>query len=186
VAEIVDLVKVIKHNMVKVSAPRGRIGQIKLSVNCFVPKASTPFQWFPLAQVSSLKEKQKWLKKTLAKEGGVKVNCDVPKWAYVQTLLSVGDRRVGSILFTSHKLGGDWTKALRFSDVNPDFFVHRPKSLNEVLPWDFIDHGILKNYLKKEYELALKEKESDICRVGDCFRCGVCTSDSPSSPDLAI
>jgi radical SAM family uncharacterized protein len=186
VTGIVDLVKVIKHNMVKVSAPRGRIGQIKLSVNCFVPKPSTPFQWFPLEQASSLKEKQKWLKKTLAKEGGVKVNFDVPKWAYLQTLLSVGDRRVGSILFTSHKLGGDWTKALRFSDVNPDFFVHRPKSLDEVLPWDFIDHGILKKHLKNEYELALKEEESDICRVGDCYRCGVCASDLQSSQNPAI
>jgi radical SAM superfamily enzyme YgiQ (UPF0313 family) len=174
VSEIVDLVKVIKHNMVKVSAPRGRIGQIKLSVNCFVPKPSTPFQWFALEQASSLKEKQKWLKKTLAKEGGVKVNSDLSKWAYVQTLLAMGDRRVASILLMSHNLDGDWTKALRFSDINPDFFVYRPKGLDEVLPWDFIDHGILKGHLIKEYELALKGEESDICHVGECYRCGVC------------
>jgi radical SAM superfamily enzyme YgiQ (UPF0313 family) len=63
VGELVDLVKVIKHHMVKESAPRGRIGQIRLSVNCFVPKPFTPFQWFSMDQLSSLKEKQKWLKK---------------------------------------------------------------------------------------------------------------------------
>ena len=115
IAEISDLVKGIKHHMVKESAPRGRIGQIRLSVNCFVPKAFTPFQWFCLEQITSLKEKQKWLKKSLSKEGGIKVSFDVPKWSYVQTLLSMGDRRVGSILLKSHELGGDWKKALRFS-----------------------------------------------------------------------
>ena len=46
--------------------------------------------------------------------------------------------------------------------------------MNEVLPWDFIDNGIKKEFLKKEYKLALKEKESDICDVGNCDRCGVC------------
>ena len=83
------------------------------------------------------------------------MNFDVPKWAYVQTLLSMGDRRVASIMLKLHELKGDWTKALRFSDVNPDFFVYRPRGLDEILPWDFIDHGISKNHLKQEYKLAL-------------------------------
>lgn len=56
----------------------------------------------------------------------------------------------------------------------PDFFVYRPKGLEEKLPWDFIDHGIYKEHLLKDYKLALKGEESDICRVGDCIRCGVC------------
>ncbi len=180
VAEIVDLVKVIRHNMVKASAARGRIGQIRLSVNCFIPKPFTPFQWFPLEQLSSLKEKQKWLKKSLVKEGGIKVNTDLPKWAYVQALLSMGDRRVGAILLSAHESGGDWTKALRFSKINPDFFVYRPKGLNEVLPWDFIDHGITKKHLINEYKLALKAKESDVCHVGECYRCGVCSETAES------
>jgi radical SAM family uncharacterized protein len=174
VDEIYDLVKVIKHHMVKESRDRGRIGRIRLSVNSFVPKAFTPFQWFPMEEVASLKKKQKWLKKTIEKEGGVSVTFDVPKWAYIQTLLSVGDRRVAPILMLVHKYEGDWSMAFRHSEINPDFFVLRPKGLDEILPWDFIDHGIRKEYLIKEYMLALKEKESEICRVGECDRCGVC------------
>lgn len=174
VEEIVSLVKVIKHHMVKESKGRGTIGRIRLSVNCFIPKAFTPFQWFPMEAVSSLKEKQKWLKKAIEKEGGVTVSFDVAKWAYMQTLLSVGDRRVASILMLGHQYGGDWSTAFRHSEINPDFFVLRPRGLDEILPWDFIDHGIRKEYLKKEYALALKEKESDICDVGNCDRCGVC------------
>jgi radical SAM superfamily enzyme YgiQ (UPF0313 family) len=175
VEEIVDLVKGIKHHMVKASSELGRIGKIIVSVNCFVPKPFTPFQWFALDQLSSLKEKQKLLKRALGKEGGIKVNSDFPKWAYVQTLLSVGDRRAGEILYASHNFGGDWAKAFRFSEVNPDFFVYRPKELDEVLPWDFIDSGISKTHLINEYRLALEGKESDICKVGECFRCGICS-----------
>ena len=121
------------------------------------------------------------MRKTLSKEGGIKVNFDVPKWAYVQTLLSMGDRRVSAILLKSHELGGDWTKALRFSDVNPDFFVSRPKGLDEILPWDFIGQGVQKKHLVKEYNLALEAKESDICHVGECYRCGACTKPEKDS-----
>jgi len=175
VTEIVKLVKHIKHHLIKESKSRGEIGQIKLSLNCFIPKPFTPFQWFPMEDVSTLKERQKWLKKALGKEGGVKVSFDVPKWAYLQTLLSVGDRRVGSFLLLSHQLNGDWTRAYRLSELNSDFFVYRPKALDEILPWDFVDHGIFKEYLIKEYRLALKEQESEVCQVGACDRCGVCS-----------
>ncbi|UCB48408.1 MAG: TIGR03960 family B12-binding radical SAM protein [Deltaproteobacteria bacterium] len=175
VTQILDLIKTIKHYLIKESRTRGKIGQIKLSVNCFVPKPFTPFQWFSMENVSTLKEKQKWLRKSIGKEGGVKVNFDVPKWAYIQTLFSMGDRRVASLLLSSHKNNGDWTKTFRSSDLNPDFFVHRRREPEEILPWDFIDHGIHKAFLIKEYKLALKEKESEVCQVGACDRCGVCS-----------
>jgi len=175
VTQILDLVKTIKHHLVKESRTRGKIGQMKLSVNCFVPKPFTPFQWFPMENVSILKEKQKRLQKAMGKIGGVRISFDVPKWAYIQSLLSMGDRRVASFLFLSHKYNGDWTKTFRSSELNPDFFVYRPKSLDEILPWDFIDHGIFKGFLIKEYQLGLKEKESDVCHVGSCDRCGVCS-----------
>lgn len=174
VSEVVDLVKRIKHHLVKEAATRGRMRQIKLSINCFVPKPFTPFQWFPMDTVKSLKDKQKRLKKAFGKEGGIKVSFDLPKWAYLQALLSLGDRRVGSVLLLSHTHEEDWQKAFTHSEINPDFFVHRPKGLDENLPWDFIDHGIYKEHLVKEYKLALKGVESDICHVGDCIRCGVC------------
>ncbi len=173
-AELIDLVRTIKENIIKESASRGTIGNIRLSVNCFVPKPFTPFQWFPMEKMSVLKNKQKKLKKDMHKEGGIKVSFDTPKWAYVQTLLSMGDRRVASLILKSHELGGNWTKAFRVSDVDPDFFVYRPRGLDELLPWDFIDHGIMKKHLIREYKLALEAKESETCHVGDCYRCGVC------------
>jgi len=174
VHQILDLVKSVKHSMVKESRTRGKIRQMKLSINCFVPKPFTPFQWMPLEQVGTLKEKQKWLRNSLRREGGIRVNFDLPKWAYIQCLLSVGDRRVSHILKLSHELDQNWTRAFQFSEINPDFFVYRPKSLEEALPWDFIEHGIRKKHLVQEYEMALKGQQSDICEVGSCRRCGVC------------
>ncbi|MEJ2586618.1 MAG: radical SAM protein [Deltaproteobacteria bacterium] len=181
IAEIVDLVKKIKHHMVKFSATRGTIGKIILSLNCFVPKPFTPFQWCPLEDIGSLKAKQKHLRRSLLKVGGIKINTDLPKWAYIQALLSTGDRRVGRMLYNAHKAGGDWKKALRFSEVNPDFFVYRPKGLEERLPWDFMDHGISKAYLIKERAAALRAEESAPCDVGNCFRCGVCRPNDVTS-----
>ncbi len=174
VEAILELVKSIRHHVIKESSTRGRIGRIQLNVNCFVPKASTPFQWFPMDTVPALKKKQKWLNRAIGREGGVKISYDVPRWAYLQALLSMGDRRVGTILLKAHETRGDWQKAFRLTDLNPDFFVHRPKALDEILPWDFIDHGIRKEHLVTEYKLALKARESEECRVGECTRCGVC------------
>ena len=168
------MVKSIRHHLIKESKGRKRVGRIRLSINCFVPKPFTPFQWFPMDTVDSLKEKQKIIKGTLSGEGGIGIGFDVPKWAYVQTLLSRGDRRVGKMLLTTYTNKGDWKATFRSSDVNPDFFVYRPKDLNEQLPWDFIDHGIKKSSLKEEYHLALESIETPPCDVGNCTRCGVC------------
>jgi radical SAM family uncharacterized protein len=174
VKDIIGLVKSIRHHLIKESKGRKRIGRIRLSINCFVPKPFTPFQWFPMDTVDSLKEKQKIIKSALSDVGGIGIGFDVPKWAYVQTLLSRGDRRMGKMLLTTYTNKGDWKATFRSSDVNPDFFVYRPKDLNERLPWDFIDHGIKKSSLKEEYHLALDSKESPPCDVGNCTRCGVC------------
>lgn len=180
---MVDLIKGIKHHMIQASAPRWSVGRITLSVNCFIPKPFTPFQWFPLASLKILKQKQKRLRSALQKAGGIKVNSDVPKWAYVQTLLSMGDRRVARILLKAHAWGGDWNRALKYSDVNPDFFVYRPKGLDERLPWDFIDHGVSKTYLIQERDLALRGTASETCRPGTCFRCGVCRPETRQKGD---
>ncbi len=157
VKAIVDLTKKIRHHLLKKShGPRKTI-RMNLSVNSFVPKPATPFQWCPFEDVRSLNDKIKTVKKGLQKEKGVSVAADVPKWAYLQSLLSRGDRRVGRLLLTAHRLGGNWPQAYRSVDLNPDFYVYRPRPFEEILPWDFIDHGIPKEFLWAEYQEALRE-----------------------------
>jgi len=174
VKEIVSLVKSIRHYLIKESKGRKRIGRLRLSINCFVPKPFTPFQWFPMDTIDSLKEKQKLIKKALSDEGGTTISVDVPRWAYIQTLLAMGDRRVGRMLWDTHLNKGNWKRTFRSSDMNPDFFVYRVKDLSERLPWDFIDHNIDKSFLFEEYNRALASIESPTCDTENCTRCGVC------------
>lgn len=175
VEEIFRMVKLVKHHMVKAGAPRGKIGHIRVNISCFIPKPFTPFQWLPMHDTEELKIKQKWLSKEIKKEGGIRVSFDVPKWAYVQSLLSLGDRRVANILLFAHKFNGNWKKAFRYSKINPDFFVYRGRDFSEILPWDFIEHGINKKYLQQENRKALSGIESNICySLRRCKKCGVC------------
>lgn len=146
---ICALTKQIRHHMGKGGR---RIGEITLSITPFVPKAWTPFQWQPFAEMKKLKERIKAIKIGIKKITRARVIHDLPKWGYVQTLLSMGDRRVGDILLLVHQAQGDWTAALKNSYINPDFWVYREKGKAEILPWDFIDHGIKKGDLWKEYK----------------------------------
>jgi radical SAM superfamily enzyme YgiQ (UPF0313 family) len=171
---IVRLCKKIKHVFLKASKRMARIGQIIVSLSCFVPKPFTPFQWVPMDDVKVLKAKIKRVKEGLRRVANVKVYADLPKWAYVQALLSRGDRRTADLLERVHGNGGNWPRALKSAIVNPDFYVYRERAFDEKLPWDFIDHGIKKGFLIEEYEKALRGETSPPCQIGRCKACGVC------------
>lgn len=177
VEAIVLLCKQIKHRFLKSSRIRKRIGEITVSLNSFIPKPFTPFQWIPMDEVRSLKKKIKKIKDGLKRVANVRVHSDIPRWAYIQALLSSGDRKVAQILLLANQNRGNWPKTFKASPVNPDFYVHRERSLNELLPWDFIDNGINKSFLKQEYKRALQGKTSPPCPIESCNICGVCKQD---------
>jgi len=162
VKAIVHLAKRIRHQVVSNPKTQKRKWKLVLSVNPFIPKPATPFQWTALDSVDELKRKLKTIHRELKGEKQISMIHDLPKWAYVQALLSRGDRRVGKMLLEAHRSQGDWPLAFRESSLNPDFFVHRTRDLDEVFPWDFIDHGIPKEKLKEEYLKAMKEADVKI------------------------
>jgi radical SAM family uncharacterized protein len=174
VEAIIHLVKKIKHRFLTSSRARKKIGQITVSLNSFVPKPFTPFQWVAMDEIRTLKTKIKKIKNDLKKVANLRINSDVPRWAYIQTLLSRGDRRVADILSLAHANRGNWPQTLKTVPINPDFYVHRERDLEELLPWDFIDHGIQKSYLQREYRRALMGMTTPDCRVDTCCSCGVC------------
>ena len=174
VEAIVSLCKKIKHCFLKSSRARKRIGEITVSLSSFVPKPHTPFQWVAMDDLPALKTKIKHVKNGLKKTANVQVYADIPRWAYIQGLLSRGDRRVSQILLLAHQNQGNWPQTFKASALNPDFYVLRERALDELLPWDFIDHGIEKSFLAREYKRALKGKPSPPCPINDCTICGVC------------
>jgi radical SAM family uncharacterized protein len=174
VEAIPALCKKIKHQFLKSSRAKKHIGEITVSLNSFVPKPFTPFQWVKMDDVHLLKEKIKKVKSGLKRVANVRVHADIPRWAYIQGLLARGDRRVAQLLSMANSNQGNWPKTLKSSLINPDFYVLRERSLDELLPWDFIDHGIKKSFLKTEYKRALQSKSSPPCPVKSCDICGVC------------
>jgi radical SAM superfamily enzyme YgiQ (UPF0313 family) len=173
---VIALVKKIKHHFLRASKPKGRMGEITVSLSCFIPKPFTPFQWSAMDEVKGLKHKLKQVKTGLRKVPNVRVHADVPRWAYVQALLSRGDRRVGQLLAAAHQNKGNWPQTLTNASVNADFFVCRDREPDELLPWDFIDHGIEKQFLWRENQRALQARTSPPCPMDpqQCKICGVC------------
>ena len=171
---IIKLVKQIKHRFLTSSRARKNIGTITVSLNSFVPKPSTPFQWAAMDEVRTLKKKIKKIKNELKKVANLRINSDIPRWAYLQAMFSRGDRKVADILLLAHANKGNWAQTLKTVSINPDFYVLRERNLDEKLPWDFIDHGIKKSYLRQEYQRAKQELTTPDCQVETCRNCGVC------------
>jgi radical SAM superfamily enzyme YgiQ (UPF0313 family) len=158
---------------------RGRMGRITLSVNPFVPKPWTPFQWAPMHEKGCLEAKRTLLEKGLRPKG-IGVDFFSPREAYFQALLSRGDRRCADLLELAHReAGGDLRKALRLWPHDPDFFVHREAGVDEVLPWDFIDQGLTKKFLAREYRRGVGSKLTPKCAVETCRACGLDCADHP-------
>jgi radical SAM family uncharacterized protein len=172
---IVDLAKQVKHHVLKTSRGQKRLGTITLSVHAFVPKPFTPFQWLPFAGVRELKERAQWIQKALRKVPNVRVHFDLPKWAYVQALLSRGDRRTAALIEKVAIEGLSWSQAMRTHPLNPDFWVMRERGRDELFPWEIVDLGLSRSYLWEEYQRALQAKPTPACPPDqNCRRCGVC------------
>ena len=125
-------------------------------------------------EIGELKAKIKKIKTELKKVANLRINSDVPRWAYIQALLSRGDRKVADILSLAHANGGNWAQTLKTIAVNPDFYVYRERRTDERFPWDFIDHGIRKSFLRREYQRAIQGLTTPACRLDTCRSCGVC------------
>ena len=169
---------------------RGKtVGRVTVSLNPFVPKPWTPFQWDGMETIGSLKRKIVALRSQLGRIAGPSIELDAesPREAYFQALLSRGDRRTGAILERLDAVGGAdpaaiWPELGRIriesnskpALPNPDQFVIRSFAHDELLPWDFIDHHIHKWFLLSERKKAHFEHQTKPCDVTRCTVCGAC------------
>jgi radical SAM superfamily enzyme YgiQ (UPF0313 family) len=150
---IVDLASKVRARLMAGGHPK--VGRILVSINPFVPKPWTPFQWEAMAPLADLKRKLARVRRGLSAVPALQVETESPREAYLQTLLSRGDRRVAPVLERLREHPDAWwatLKGLRGGTevVDPDRFVLRPYDATELLPWDFIDHQVEKRYLLAE------------------------------------
>lgn len=150
-------------------------GRLTLSVNPFIPKPFTPFQWMPMANQKEVTKKLNSIKKALGKNRRIEVLVESPKEAYIQGVLARGDRRLGEIIAWAAENGGAkaFKNACREFDYDMDRALYRERELTEPLPWDMLDMQLAEGYLATEWQRSLTETYTAPCQAG-CRRCGVC------------
>ena len=146
-------------------------GKLTLSVNPFVPKPFTPFQWAPMAERKYLNAALKILRDGLKKSRGVEIISESIKSAEVQAILARGDRRIAELVVQSDS-PQKFLELLRESGLDAEKYL-RDRNADEIFPWDILDMGFSKKYLRAEFERAAEFKSTRACFEG-CRRCGVC------------
>jgi radical SAM superfamily enzyme YgiQ (UPF0313 family) len=148
-------------------------GKVTIGVNPLVPKPWTPFQWVPFPKLQDVERKYRIIKTEVNGMSGIELALSSQRLFYIQALLSRGSQRVSRFLELALEEKG-YSMALRKWGLNPDFYTYRERSENETFPWDFIDHGISKRFLRKEYEKSFEGRKTPECVVPICKLCGVC------------
>ena len=165
-----------------------RHGKVSIvaSTSFFVPKPFTPFQW------ASMNNKEQFLSKarivntkmkSLLNHKSIRYNWHEADVSVLEGLLARGDRKISKVIYDAYKGGAlydswsdsfdnnIWEKAIADNNVDMDFYISRERDLDEILPWDFIDIGVTKQFLKKEWERAKQELVTPNCRT-KCAGCG--------------
>lgn len=184
--EMFVLVERIKDRMLLAGKKFGRAGKIIPSLNGLVPKPNTPLQWDAICEEKELKRRIKYVCKGLSRIPNVEVRFMSAKIAHEQALYSSGDRTVSRAIDMAARMGGDLTRALRETGIDPAFHISRDRGYDEFLPWSIVDSGLSFEFLKTEHEKALLSQSSLPCpAVEKCTTCGVCPStwlaDAPES-----
>jgi len=172
IEEIIELAFEIKE-----LTERRRSGcHLILTIEPFVPKAGTPFQWLPMASQKILRKRLSYLKRRLEKRG-IEVRSESVSWAAVQGVLSRGDSRLAPALtkVAENRSLSTWHQALAECSLNADSYIGREIPLKERLPWSYIDSGVKNDYLETELDRAGCDKVTPPCPINtECHRCGVC------------
>ena len=156
---------------------------VTVSTSSLVPKPFTPFQWEPQDSREEMIKKQMHLKDKI-RNRQISYNWHDSPVSFLEGVVSRGDRRISEVIIKAHKLGcrfdgwgecfdyDKWMKAFEECNVDPHFYANRKRELDEVLPWDFIDIGVTKNYLINELKKAKEASLTNDCRKG-CTGCGI-------------
>ena len=148
-AAITPLVRAVRDR-VRARRPGGRT---ICSVNPFIPKPGTPFQWRPMAPLPVLAARMRHLSRELGALDGVEAHCKSPRMERLQALLSVGDRRLAPVLLDL-AAGRGLQPSLRAAGLSADFYLGRERGLDEELPWSFLDTGMKDELLRDQLAKA--------------------------------
>ena len=165
---------------------KGKV-QINVSTSFFVPKPFTPFQWAPMFREEDFIEKAKIVKNEIRSQlnqRSIRYNWHEPDVTVLEGFLARGDRRCSKVILKAYEKGAlydawsesfhydIWKEAFKETGIDIEFYTLRERSTDEILPWDFIDAGVTKKFLIREWEQAKAETVTPNCRQ-KCSGCGV-------------
>ena len=162
----------------------GGRAKVRVSTSNLVPKPHTPFQWARQDTAMELDEKH-WLLKDGCRQAGVEFSWNDPRDSFVEAVLTRGDRRVGEAIYEAWRRGAKfdawseyfnpdaWDAAFAAAGVDAGWFAHREWDSREPLPWDHIDCGVTKAYLRGQWQAVRSEKTIGDCHHGSCNVCGM-------------
>ena len=177
---IADLCKAVLAEGRKVM---GRRARLNAGVSTFVPKPHTPFQWVPCDTVEQIQAKQTLLKREL-RNPDIKLTWTKPEDTLLEAWLSRGDRRLSEVVYKAWQAGAKfdawqehfrydlWLKAFETAGLEPTFYTHRERQIDETFPWEHINPGVRKKFLTEDYLWSLRGRTRVDCRER-CFACGI-------------
>jgi radical SAM family uncharacterized protein/radical SAM-linked protein len=161
-----------------------RHAKLNLGVASFVPKSHTPFMWAPQISAGESRRRIQLIQKRL-KNTPVHVKWNSPEMSWLEGVFSRGDRRITKALLLAWAKGARydawsehfkldlWIEAFKGAGLNPGFYLRRPRSREEIFPWEHIRSGVSKEYHWKEWKRAQDGQSTPDCRIR-CLDCGVC------------
>ena len=171
--------------------------QITMSTSFFIPKPFTPLQWARMYEPEVYEEKAHIINdhiKDLLNKKSLRYNWHDSEISIIEGLLAKGNRKVSKVIELAYEKGcmfdswtdyfdlSKWNEAMDEAGIDLDFFIYRQMDLEEILPWDFIDIGVTKEFLKKEWNNAMNESVTPNCKEkcsacgAQCFKGGICFS----------
>jgi radical SAM family uncharacterized protein/radical SAM-linked protein len=181
--DLFDIPALVKE-MVALTRSHSKKPSLHISISTFVPKSHTPFMWEPQISVEESRRKIHLIQEKLTKTP-VQVKWNDQAMSWLEGIFSRGDRRLSRVLIMAWQKGARfdawrelfnhvvWIESLHEAGVDPDFYLKRIRLKDECLPWDHIQTGVHKNFLKEEYAKAMAEIATVDCRL-ECQHCGVC------------
>ena len=186
IAELSEKVAEVYYDTVPKEQRHGKV-QVTASTSFFVPKPFTPFQWAPMCTKEQFLERASIVNhrmKEMLNKKSLRYNWHEADVTVLEGVLARGDRRAAAVIEEAYRQGAIydswseyfnndiWMKAFETCGVDIDFYTTRERSLDEVFPWDFIDAGVTKDFLKREWANAQAETVTPNCRMR-CSGCGV-------------
>lgn len=162
--------------------PKGKSPRVTISASSFVPKPFTPFQWEPQDTMDTLREKQQHIKSSLTTRK-ITYNYHASDTSFLEAVFARGDRRLNAVMLEANRRGlrfdgwsdcfslERWLEVFDACGIDPAFYANRRRSFDEVLPWDHLDYGVSKKFLRQECERAYRSEASPNCRE-KCLGCG--------------